>query len=218
MAARPLSRQTTSRYRTIVADPPWQVADSGRRTDTGRTEAYEAKGSGREINPAWWNRFTGTRTELPYKRMSVEEIAALPVGEMAEPDAHLYLWTTNGFLRDAYTVAEAWGFKFSTLITWCKTPMGLGYGGAYALTTEYLMFCRKGSLAPQRRWDTTWIEASRVYENGHIAHSAKPDCFLDIVEQVSPGPYLELFARRARFGWSYWGNESLGTAELPELA
>ena len=89
--------------------------------------------------------------------------------------------------------------------------MGLGYGGAYALTSEFVLFCRRGSLAPLRRWDSTWLSASRPYENGHIAHSAKPDAFLDVVEQVSPGPYAELFARRARLGWDYpIGDQALG--------
>jgi N6-adenosine-specific RNA methylase IME4 len=207
-----------TRYRTIVADPPWAMPDSGKRTDTGRTENYAAKGSGREINPGWWNRFTGTTTDIPYDRMSLDEIKALPVAGLAADDAHLYLWTTNKFLEASYGVARAWGFEFSTVLTWCKTPMGLGYGGAYSLTSEFVLFCRRGSLAPLRRWDSTWIAASRPYENGHIAHSAKPDSFLDIVEQVSPGPYVELFARRARFGWDYWGDQSLGTAEMEPAA
>lgn len=193
------------------------MPDSGKRTDTGRSDNYEAKGSGRKIDPNWWNRSTGKTTELPYARLSLPEIVDLPVVSLAEDDAHLYLWTTNRFLEAAFGVARAWGFTFSTCLTWCKTPMGLGYGGAYALTTEFVLFCRRGSLPPLARWDSTWIEASRPYVDGCIAHSAKPDTFLDIVEQVSPGPYVELFARRARFGWSYWGDQSLGTAEMPEI-
>jgi N6-adenosine-specific RNA methylase IME4 len=93
-------------------------------------------------------------------------------------------------------------------LTWCKPRKGLGVGGAYALTTEFILFSRRGKGAFERRWDTSWFEWPRG------AHSAKPEAFLDIVEQVSPGPYVELFARRARFGWDYWGDESLGTAEL----
>lgn len=205
-------------YHTLVVDPPWPMPDSGKRTDTGRTENYEAKGSGREIDPGWWNRFTGTTTDIPYERMSLEQIAALPVRDLAYADAHLYLWTTNKFLEASFDVARAWGFTFSTCLTWCKTPMGLGYGGAYSLTSEFVLFCRRGSLAPKQRWDSTWLQASRPYVNGHIEHSAKPDAFLDVVEQVSPGPYVELFARRARFNWDYWGDQSLGTAEMPDVA
>jgi N6-adenosine-specific RNA methylase IME4 len=145
--------------------------------------------------------------------MTLAEIKALPVANLAERDAHLYLWTTNRFLVDAYGVAATWGFVPSTLLTWCKAPMGLGLGGAYSITTEFVLFCRRGRLAPLARWDTTWFEFKRPYlTGGGPTHSAKPDGFLDVVEQVSPGPYVELFARRARFGWDYWGNESLGTA------
>jgi len=146
--------------------------------------------------------------------MSLQGIIALPVESLAEDNAHLYLWTTNRFVRDAFAITEAWGFKFSTLLTWCKTPMGIGFGGAYTLTTEFVVFARRGSLAPLRRWDSSWMGVPRPYENGHIAHSAKPDAFLDIVEQVSPGPYLELFARRQRLGWDTWGNEALEHVDL----
>jgi len=202
-------------YRTIVADPPWPMPDSGRRSDTGRTENYAAKGSGREINPDWWGRFTGHSTPIPYTTMELADIAALPVEALADDDAHLYLWTTNRFLEQSFEIARGWGFNFSTVLTWCKTPMGLGFGGAFSLTSEFVLFCRRGSLKPLQRWDSTWMELSRPYENGAIAHSAKPDAFLDIVEQVSPGPRVELFARRARFGWDYFGDQSLGTAEMP---
>lgn len=160
----------------------------------------------------------GTRCQLPYKRMSVGAITNLPVGDLAAEDAHLYLWTTNGFLRSAYDVVEAWGFKPSTLLTWCKAPMGLGPGGAFAVTTEFVLFARRGRLAPLRRWDSTWFAFKRVMADGSIAHSAKPDAFLDVVEQVSPGPYLEVFARRARLGWDYAGDESLSTVEIPGVA
>jgi N6-adenosine-specific RNA methylase IME4 len=203
-----------TRFRTIVADPPWPMPDSGKRRDSGRLCAYVAP-SGKKTNADWWDRFTGRSSEIPYDTMSLEEITALPVLDLAEGDAHLYLWTTNRFLWDARKVAEAWGFGFSTVLTWCKPPIGMGFGGAFALTTEFVLFCRRGSLRPLERHDSTWLQWSRPYENGYIAHSQKPDAFIDLVEKVSPGPYLEMFARRARFGWDYWGDESLGTAEMP---
>jgi N6-adenosine-specific RNA methylase IME4 len=209
----------SKRYRTIVADPPWPMPATGKTTrgETDSRGTYTAK-SGRVVDGTWWGRHRGGSVRLPYTTMTLDEIRALPVGGLAESDAHLYLWTTNRFLWDARAIAESWGFTFSTLLTWCKTPMGIGFGGAYTLTSEFVLFCRRGSLAPQRRHDSTWMQWSRPYENGHIAHSAKPDAFIDLVEQVSPGPYVELFARRARFGWEYWGDESLGTAELPDAA
>lgn len=206
-----------TRYRTIVADPPWPMPETGKTTrgETDSKGTYTAK-SGRVVDGTWWGRHRGGTIKLPYETMTLEEIAALPVRELAEDDAHLYLWTTNRFLWDAREVAESWGFKFSTLLTWRKTPMGIGFGGAYTLTAEFILFGRRGSLAPLQRWDRTVFEWSRPYENGHIAHSAKPDASLDTFEQVSPGPRLEMFARRARLGWDYWGDESLGTVEMGE--
>lgn len=156
----------------------------------------------------------GKTVKIPYETMTLDDITALPVREFAEDNSHLYLWTTNRFLRDTYDIAEAWGFKFSTLLTWCKPPQGLGMGGAYTITTEFCLFCRRGSLPPLRRWDSSWARVSRPYENGHIAHSVKPEAFLDIIEQVSPGPYLEMFARRQRLGWDTWGNEALNHVEI----
>jgi N6-adenosine-specific RNA methylase IME4 len=139
--------------------------------------------------------------------MPLAEIAALPVADLAEPEAHLYLWTTNRFLEDAYAVARAWGFRPAQLLTWCKPPMGVGFGGAFTTTTEFCIFARRGTLAHLQREDSSWWRWSRPYEHGAIAHSAKPDAFLDMVERVSPEPRLEMFARRARLGWHVWGNE-----------
>lgn len=171
-------------------------------------------GKPRKAEGTWWGTMQGKSVKIPYQTMTLEAIAALPVGEFAESDAHLYLWTTNRFLEDAYGTARAWGFRPAQLLTWCKPPQGVGMGGAFTSTTEFCLFARRGTLKSLSRLDSSWWEWSRVYENGHIAHSAKPDAFLDLVEQVSPGPYLELFARRARLGWDYWGDESLQTVEL----
>ena len=189
------------KYRTIVADPPWPQPDSGRRT-------HSTAGN-------WRGKWLGYESKIPYPTMSIDAIKSLPVGGLAEADSHLYLWTTNRFLRESFSVAEAWGFKFSTLLTWCKAPMGIGLGGAFTITNEYILFCRRGSLKPITRSDSTWWQWKRPYnENGAPAHSRKPEAFLDLVERVSPGPYLELFARRNRLGWDTWGNESLEHVSL----
>ena len=140
--------------------------------------------------------------------MSMDEICALPVGDFASERAHLYLWTTNILVESAYDVARAWGFKPSVLLTWCKKPLGMGLGDAFGITTEHVLFAHRGGLRPLRREPTTWW----LWKRG--AHSRKPDAFLDVVESVSPGPYLELFARRNRLGWDTWGNESLVHAEV----
>lgn len=175
-------------YGCIVADPPWHV---GRGPDWGSN---------------------GASRPLEYPTMTLEEIAALPVKDWAAKDAHLYLWTINAYIEETYEIARQWGFKPSTLLTWCKPPNGIGLGGTYSLTTEHVLFCRRGTHKALERVDSTWWLWPRR------KHSEKPEAFLDMVERVSPGPYLELFARRARFGWDYWGNQSLGTAQLGEAA
>jgi N6-adenosine-specific RNA methylase IME4 len=180
-------------YSTIVADPPWHYDKAG---------GY----SWREGCPSG-----ETRPMLAYPTMAVEEIAALPIGDMAAPDAHAYIWTTQRYLWDTRMIAEAWGFKVVKILIWCKAPTGFSMGGAYGNASEFAVFCRRGSLKAMTRIPRDWWEWPRK------DHSAKPEAFLDMVEQVSPGPYLEIFARRARFGWDYAGDGSLGTVEIPGL-
>lgn len=186
------------RYRTIVADPPWRTTAGPRWT--GR-KGIDARG-------------VGPSRPLPYPTMDTQEIAALPVSELAEADAHLYLWCINAHMEAAYKVARAWGFRPAQLLTWAKTPRGLGLGGAFTSTTEFILFARRGSLPSLNRTDTSWWNWKRPEDGTGPSHSRKPEGFIDLVEQVSPGPYLEMFARRARFGWDYWGDESLNTAEV----
>ncbi len=194
-----------TRYPTIVADPPWPVADYGART-------LSTAGHWREDH-------TGHAKPVPYKRMSIDEIAALPVNDLAARASHLYVWAVNAFLPEAYEVVRAWGFKTRPVVlTWCKEPRGLGFGGTYANTTEFVLFARRGTLPALRRWDSTWFPFKRPYQDGKPAHSVKPDGLQDVVEQVSPGPYLEMFARRQRLGWDTWGNEALNHTDLGDAA
>lgn len=188
------------KYRTIVADPPWPMGDFGARS-------LSTKGF-------WAERHVGPSKPVPYERMSINAIAALPVSDVAEDGAHLYLWAINSLVCEAHDVARAWGFRPASLLTWCKEPRGLGMGGTFVGSTEIILFCRRGSLAALRRWDTTWFRWKRPYVNGKPAHSTKPEAMLDMVEQTSPGPYLELFARRNRLGWDTWGNEALEHVEM----
>jgi N6-adenosine-specific RNA methylase IME4 len=147
--------------------------------------------------------------------MTIEAISNLPVSDLAARDSHLYLWAVNAYLTDAYTVAREWGFTPSTLLTWCKPPMGLGLGGTFVNTTEFVVFARRGSLPAKVRQPSTWMQWSRPYIGaGGPTHSAKPEAFLDLVEATSPGPYLEMFARRQRLGWDTWGNEALEHVSL----
>lgn len=193
-------------YATIVADPPWPMPETG-RTTRGKTDSkgvYTAKG-GRQVDGTWWGRHRGETVDIPYSTMAVDDIAALPVWRLAAPDAHLYLWTTNRFLAASLRIVGEWGFKYSQILTWCKPPMGVGFGGAFTTTTEFVIFARRGRLAHKERLDSSWWGWSRVYSGGHISHSSKPPAFFDIVERVSPGPYCELFARTPRLGWDHWG-------------
>lgn len=165
----------TPPYSTIVVDPPWKYEQGGPTTG-----------------------FAPLRPPR-YSMMGLADIAGLPVKELAADNAHLYLWTTNRYLPHSYTIVRDWGFKPSQILTWCKPPQGIGPGGAFSNTTEFVLYCRRGHLAYTARLDTTWWAWPRR------GHSVKPDAFLDVVEQVSPGPYVELFARAPRLGWDHWG-------------
>lgn len=183
-------------YAVLIADPPWRVS-AGR--SIGRYEMRDGKQLFGVTNNA--------ARKLSYPSMSVAEIAALPVRTLAADSAHLYLWTINRYLRDAFDVAAAWGFTFSTLLTWAKNPMGGGLGGdAFGISTEFCLFCRRGTLAAKERIGTTWFNWKRPYKNGYPHHSAKPPEFYALVERVS-GAGLEMFARQRRDGWHAWGNE-----------
>lgn len=176
------------RYRTIVADPPWHYDRMVGRT-IGGGKGWQARG-------------------LPYASMTTTEIAELPVADLAQSNARVFLWTTNRYLPDAFAILQAWDFRYSQTLAWQKTNRSPYPGAVALLDLEWLLVGQRG--APGR----TGYGPSSLITAPISGHSAKPDAFLDLVEQVSPGPYVELFARRARFGWDYWGNESLGTAEM----
>ena len=153
--------------------------------------------------------------EKHYRTMSLARITALPVGQLAARDAHLWLWTTNALLPKAYEVAEAWGFTVRSPLTWVKFRLGLG--GRYQLrnATEQLLFCTRGRAPLGSRSQPTWFNAP-VTE-----HSRKPAEQFAIIERVSPGPYLELFARRrpeSNQPWEVWGDEVDSDIRIPGFA
>lgn len=191
------------RYRTIVVDPPWEYAPWPVSSSPTAQNAQFAARRGIPFDPT-------LKKPLPYPSMTITEIKALPVRGLAAADAHLYLWTTAKYLWDAPAICRAWGFTPGPLLSWCKTPMGIGPGGTWASNVEYVLVARRGSLAHKRRWETRWFNWPRMGRQ----HSRKPEAFLDMVEETSPGPYLELFARRNRLGWDTWGNEALEHVEL----
>ncbi len=189
------------KYKTIVADPPWQYGKWGKASDTPLARKKFPNGQ-------WKEDFS-----LPYSHMTVGEIKELPVAGMAEDDCDLYLWTTQKYLPYAFEVMAAWGFKYCQTLTWCKTPRGTGQGGLFCPTTEFLLLGRKGKMPKKPRIDSTWWNVKRTQK-----HSKKPEFFQDLIESVSDGPRVELFARRGREGWDVWGNEVECTAELGSAA
>lgn len=148
---------------------------------------------------------------LPYATLTVSQIAALPVATLAAPEAHLYLWTTNRFLPEAFHVMTEWGFRYSTTLVWNKAMIGGGLGGTWRINTEFVLFGYRGRCRARGVVRGTCFSWKRPYdERGKPRHSAKPSGFLRLVEQVSHDPYLELFARAPRPGWAAWGNEIEG--------
>src|SRR5947207_2013315 len=181
-----LSEKIEGRFATIVADPPWQFQNR-----TGK------------IAPEH-------RRLLRYPTMELQEILDLPVAKLAAARSHLYLWTPNALLMEGLKVMKAWGFTYKSNIVWFKVrkdggPDGRGVGFYFRNVTELILFGIRGhmrTLAPGRRQTNIIVTKQRE-------HSRKPDEIYDIVEDCSPGPYLELFARFPRAGWDQWGNEDV---------
>lgn len=179
------------KFATILADPPWQFVNR-----TGKVAPEHRRLS-------------------RYGTMSLDEICALPVQQIAAATAHLYLWVPNALLPEGIQVLQAWGFTYKSNIIWHKVRKdggsdGRGVGFYFRNVTEMILFGTRGrnarTLAPGRR-QVNYL-ATRKRE-----HSRKPDEQYEIIESCSPGPYLELFARGVRKGWSTWGNQAHETYE-----
>ncbi len=171
-------------FRTILADPPWQFMNR-----TGKVAPEH-------------------RRLHRYRTMTLDEIAALPVGRYATDPAHLYLWVPNALVAEGLEVMRAWGFTYKSNLVWYKVrndggPDGRGVGFYFRNVTELVLFGVRGymrTLAPGRRQVNLFYSRKRE-------HSRKPEELYDIIEACSPDPYLELFARHARRGWVAWGDE-----------
>jgi N6-adenosine-specific RNA methylase IME4 len=179
----------SSKYGTIVADPPWEYPE-GFALGPGHGKL--------ELRP------------LPYPSMSLAAICALPIEEKAAADCRLFLWTTNRWLPDAFTVLRSWQFEYRQTLVWHKLDANLPASVA-PNSAEFILVATCGSPARLRTLPSAVIPMTR---SG--GHSAKPEAWLDYFEQVSPGPYLELFARRNRLGWDTWGNEALEHIDLEQ--
>lgn len=162
-------------------------------------------GTGRQYatilaDPPWDIQQKGGRGAVRhYPLMSLEAIKALRVAQLALENAHLWLWVTNATIHAGREVMEAWGFHYRSCLTWIKPRMGLG---VYLRNqTEHLLLGARGTAPIRFRGQGSWFYAP-VQE-----HSHKPEEQFAIIERCSPGPYLELFARRRQPGWAAWGNE-----------
>jgi len=157
-------------------------------------------------DPPWPYANQGTRgsTRRHYASMPLEAICALPVAALAAAQAHLHLWVPMAFLYESARVFDAWGFPYAgSGLVWRKPQMGLG--NYWRLEHELLLLGVRGALVAQQKNLRSWLDTPRT------AHSVKPERVRDLVEQLSPGPYLELFGRAAVPGWTVWGNECLPT-------
>jgi len=143
-----------------------------------------------------------------YPVMELKKIRDMPIADLAASDAHLWLWTTAAALRDSYGVMEAWGFTPRSIFCWCKPRLGLGK--YLRNSVEFALFGTRGKAPILFRSQPNWLFAP-VQD-----HSHKPEEQYAIIERCSPGPYLELFARRKeRLGWNFWGNEIESDIEIP---
>ncbi len=174
------------RFRTIMADPPWRFQNA-----TGKVAPEHRRLS-------------------RYGTMTLEAIAALPVAGLAEDTAHLYLWVPNALLPEGLAVMQAWGFAYKSNLVWHKVRKdggsdGRGVGFYFRNVTELILFGVRGrkarTLGPGRR-------QVNMIETRKREHSRKPDEQYALIEACSPGPYLELFGRGVRPGWTTWGHQA----------
>ena len=161
------------RFRTVYADPPWPYSNTAAR---GAAENH-------------------------YRTMTLDDIRGEVVKDLIEPDAHLHLWTTNAFLREAFDVIRAWGFKYKSCLIWTKPQLGMG--NYWRVSHEFLLLGVRGNLPFRNRSVRSWQTARRT------VHSRKPFLFRGLIEQVSPGPYLELYGREEvpDSDWTVYGNQ-----------
>ena len=192
------SSEVNGRYRCIVADPPWEY--DSRSSGGIPTKIKNNGGISKSV-----------RVEDRYHLMSLGRLMAMPVQRWLYDDAHLYLWTTNSFMVQAHSIAEAWGVKVRTILTWgkvkpkftnCCPKASMKSGYWFRGATEHCLFCTRGKLRL-----TTSDAYPTLYLSGRLPHSVKPDWFYRLVEECSPGPRLDMFARIQRDGWSALGDQ-----------
>jgi N6-adenosine-specific RNA methylase IME4 len=176
----------SGKYRVIYADPPWRYNDAMAISKDGLGESY---------GPA----------EAHYPPMSITELCALPVRDIAEDDAVLFLWTTSPLLEDTFQIIKAWGFKYKSSFIWDKVKHNMGHYNS--VRHEFLLVCTRGSCTPDVKKLFDSVQSIERSEK----HSQKPSEFRQIIDTIYPsGSRIELFAREAADGWTTWGNEADG--------
>jgi len=174
------------RFGTVLADPPWRFVNR-----TGKV-APEHKRLAR------------------YPTMDLDEICNLPVKDYLHDPAHCYLWVPNALLPDGLRVLEAWGFSYKSNIIWHKIRKdggsdGRGVGFYFRNVTEVILFGTRGKNA---RTEAPGRRQVNMIQSRKREHSRKPDEQYRLIEDCSRGPYLELFGRGIRKGWTVWGNQA----------
>lgn len=171
------------------------------------TDLVDLSASGRKFgciyaDPPWLYDNQGTRaaTSGHYTGMTVDELCAMPIRELAADDAHLHLWITNAFLFDAPRIFEAWGFEFRSTFVWCKPQMGIG--NYWRNSHEIMLTAIRGDA---KRFNDHSMMSWVTIDRGR--HSSKPERIRDMIVRASGGPYLELFGRIPADGWTVFGNE-----------
>lgn len=171
----------SKKFKTILADPPWDINQRGKNSNRSAEHHYEL--------------------------MPLDRIKAMPIADLCKENAHLYLWIPNGLLQEGLDVIKAWGFTFRSPIYWIKPRLGLG--NYIRNASETLLFATRGKAPVKFHAQPNWLFAPQQ------EHSHKPEEQFAIIERLSDGPYLELFARRKRLGWDSWGNEVSSDLEIP---
>lgn len=180
-------------FTTVVIDPPWDWGDEGDVNQMGRAKPDYA------TTPSFCTQpFIDTDKDNACGECQSVECIVLQKMQSVADDAHIYLWITNRSLPKGFDLLESWGFRYITALTWCKPHYGMG--NYFRGSTEHLLFGVKGSLSLKRKNAGTWFQAPRGEQ-----HSAKPNAAYELIESCSPGPYLDLFGRQEREGWTVWG-------------
>ena len=176
-----INQHPPKKFKTILADPPWDVAQKGK---LGAIRHYNL--------------------------MTIEEIKKMPIADLTESNAHLWLWTYPAVLEQSFEVVRAWGFEPKSIFTWVKPRLGLG--NYLRNCTEQVIFATRGKAPIKFKGQMNW-GMFPVQD-----HSHKPEEVYSIIERCSDGDYLELFARRpvpSDKNWSVWGNEIVSDVIIP---